>query len=298
MARARPGHARRRGRSRHPLRGPHRHRRPGVLRGHGPAAASPRAARRATVDPEGMAGFGRFTDGEIASRSSAPPKPPRWPAASSCSWAATWSSPPTGQVRPARGEAGACSRPAAACASAPASPWRSPSSSPSPATTIDAQRAYELGLVNQVVPADQVLDDAVALAERIARNGPLALQATKELVRRQPSTPRRPRSGASGSPRSSAARTQGGRHRLHREARPRLEGRLDTQRALGKEVEGRARRHPPDRRAGRGARGGSSISASANSACIFLVAASSPKAWSSLVITRRTHSSSDGSSIT
>ena len=48
---------------------------------------------------------------------------------------------------------------------------------------IDAQRAYELGLVNQVVPAGEVLDAAVALAERIARNGPLALQATKQLVR-------------------------------------------------------------------------------------------------------------------
>ncbi|MGH9276128.1 MAG: enoyl-CoA hydratase-related protein [Acidimicrobiales bacterium] len=48
---------------------------------------------------------------------------------------------------------------------------------------IDAQRAYDLGLVNEVVPADQVLDAGIALAERIARNGPLALQATKELVR-------------------------------------------------------------------------------------------------------------------
>ena len=48
---------------------------------------------------------------------------------------------------------------------------------------IDARRAFDLGLVNEVVPADQVLDAALALAERIARNGPLALQATKELVR-------------------------------------------------------------------------------------------------------------------
>ena len=32
-------------------------------------------------------------------------------------------------------------------------------------------------------PSGEVLDAAVALAERIARNGPLALQATKELVR-------------------------------------------------------------------------------------------------------------------
>lgn len=48
---------------------------------------------------------------------------------------------------------------------------------------IDAERAYALGLVNQVVPADQVLEAGITMAERIARNGPLALQATKELVR-------------------------------------------------------------------------------------------------------------------
>jgi enoyl-CoA hydratase len=48
---------------------------------------------------------------------------------------------------------------------------------------VDAARAYSLGLVNEVVAPDQVLDAAVALAERIARNGPLGLQATKELVR-------------------------------------------------------------------------------------------------------------------
>jgi enoyl-CoA hydratase/carnithine racemase len=48
---------------------------------------------------------------------------------------------------------------------------------------IDASRAYELGLVNQVVPAADVLEAGIAMAERIARNGPLALQATKELVR-------------------------------------------------------------------------------------------------------------------
>lgn len=48
---------------------------------------------------------------------------------------------------------------------------------------IDAARAYELGLVNQVVPPDQVLDAAMAFAERIAANGPLAVAAIKELVR-------------------------------------------------------------------------------------------------------------------
>jgi enoyl-CoA hydratase/carnithine racemase len=49
--------------------------------------------------------------------------------------------------------------------------------------SIDAPRAYALGLVNQVVPPDQVVEAAVVLAERIAVNGPLAVAATKELVR-------------------------------------------------------------------------------------------------------------------
>jgi enoyl-CoA hydratase len=48
---------------------------------------------------------------------------------------------------------------------------------------IDASRAALLGLINQVVPATEVLEAAIALAERIARNGPLALQATKQMVR-------------------------------------------------------------------------------------------------------------------
>ena len=48
---------------------------------------------------------------------------------------------------------------------------------------IDATRAAELGLVNRVVPAAEVLDTAVALAERIAANGPLAVKATKQVVR-------------------------------------------------------------------------------------------------------------------
>jgi enoyl-CoA hydratase/carnithine racemase len=48
---------------------------------------------------------------------------------------------------------------------------------------ISAERAYALGLVNVVVPPEQVLDTAVELAERIAANGPLGLAAVKELVR-------------------------------------------------------------------------------------------------------------------
>jgi enoyl-CoA hydratase len=49
--------------------------------------------------------------------------------------------------------------------------------------TIDAQRAADIGLVNRVVPAEQVLDVALDYATRIAANGPLGLAATKQLVR-------------------------------------------------------------------------------------------------------------------
>jgi enoyl-CoA hydratase/carnithine racemase len=52
------------------------------------------------------------------------------------------------------------------------------------AEPIDATRAYELGLVNRVVPGDQVLDEALALAERIAKNAPLAVRTSKDVMRR------------------------------------------------------------------------------------------------------------------
>jgi enoyl-CoA hydratase/carnithine racemase len=48
---------------------------------------------------------------------------------------------------------------------------------------IGAERAYSLGLVNAVVPPDQVLATALDYAARIAANGPLGVAATKELVR-------------------------------------------------------------------------------------------------------------------
>jgi len=48
---------------------------------------------------------------------------------------------------------------------------------------ISAERAYELGLVNAVVPAADVVARAVTIADRIAANGPLAISAVKELVR-------------------------------------------------------------------------------------------------------------------
>src|SRR3954470_6940750 len=48
---------------------------------------------------------------------------------------------------------------------------------------IDADRAHQLGLVNQVVPADQVMGAALALAARIAANGPLAIKNSLTMVR-------------------------------------------------------------------------------------------------------------------
>jgi len=52
------------------------------------------------------------------------------------------------------------------------------------ADPIDAERAFALGLVNHVVHADEVLNTAVALAERIARNAPLAVRTSKDVMRR------------------------------------------------------------------------------------------------------------------
>jgi enoyl-CoA hydratase len=44
---------------------------------------------------------------------------------------------------------------------------------------IDAERGYELGLVNRLSEPGEALDTALALAEAIAANGPLAVAATK-----------------------------------------------------------------------------------------------------------------------
>ncbi|WP_020109978.1 crotonase/enoyl-CoA hydratase family protein [Nocardia sp. 348MFTsu5.1] len=47
---------------------------------------------------------------------------------------------------------------------------------------ISADRAYDLGLVNRVVPAGQALDAAIDLANTIASNAPLAVQASKRIA--------------------------------------------------------------------------------------------------------------------
>lgn len=48
--------------------------------------------------------------------------------------------------------------------------------------SLDATRARELGLVNRVVPAAELRSTALALAETVAANGPLAVAATKQLM--------------------------------------------------------------------------------------------------------------------
>jgi len=48
---------------------------------------------------------------------------------------------------------------------------------------LTAQRAYDIGLVNEVVPSAELFDAALALATRIATNAPLAVRVTKEIMR-------------------------------------------------------------------------------------------------------------------
>ncbi len=50
---------------------------------------------------------------------------------------------------------------------------------------ITAERAYELGLVNRVTERGGALDGALELAAAIAKNGPLALDATKAILQEQ-----------------------------------------------------------------------------------------------------------------
>jgi enoyl-CoA hydratase len=49
--------------------------------------------------------------------------------------------------------------------------------------TIDARRAYEIGLINRVVPTQQVQDDAIALASAIADNSPMAVREVLQLTK-------------------------------------------------------------------------------------------------------------------
>lgn len=48
--------------------------------------------------------------------------------------------------------------------------------------TIDANEAYRIGLINKIVPADELMTTAKEWAAKICANGPLAVRASKEAM--------------------------------------------------------------------------------------------------------------------
>lgn len=48
---------------------------------------------------------------------------------------------------------------------------------------LDAQRCLELGLVNRVVPHDDLMAETMKMARKIANNAPLSVQSTKRMMR-------------------------------------------------------------------------------------------------------------------
>ena len=54
---------------------------------------------------------------------------------------------------------------------------------------IDAARALQIGLVNRVVPGDQLMTEALALAGRIAKNAPLAVRLSKQVMKQAAELP-------------------------------------------------------------------------------------------------------------
>jgi len=55
---------------------------------------------------------------------------------------------------------------------------------------ISAKEALDIGLINRIVPRDQLLSEALKVAERLCANGPLALKAIKEAALRSLDIPR------------------------------------------------------------------------------------------------------------
>ena len=47
---------------------------------------------------------------------------------------------------------------------------------------IDARRAYEIGMINKVVPASDLMAEARKMAERIAKNAPMAIRLSKQIL--------------------------------------------------------------------------------------------------------------------
>lgn len=53
--------------------------------------------------------------------------------------------------------------------------------------TITAQEAYEFGLINKVVPHDQLMSEVLAIAEKIKANGPFGIRLAKECINKSQS---------------------------------------------------------------------------------------------------------------
>jgi len=47
---------------------------------------------------------------------------------------------------------------------------------------ITAERAHNFGLINKIVPREQLLSEATAIADTLCENGPMAMRAMKEVV--------------------------------------------------------------------------------------------------------------------
>jgi hypothetical protein len=90
---------------------------------------------------------------------------------------------------------------------------------------VPAERGYEIGMVNRLAEPGARGATARELAAAIARNGPLALDATKRILQSAPDWARRRGVGAPGRDRRARVRLrrrERGRHRLRGEARSRV----------------------------------------------------------------------------
>jgi enoyl-CoA hydratase/carnithine racemase len=54
---------------------------------------------------------------------------------------------------------------------------------------MDAQEAYRIGMINKVVPADQLMKAAEEWATRLSQGAPLAMKAIKEITVRGAALP-------------------------------------------------------------------------------------------------------------
>lgn len=49
---------------------------------------------------------------------------------------------------------------------------------------IDAEEAYRIGLVNKIVPGEELMDEAIAMANKIVSNGQIAVRFAKVAINR------------------------------------------------------------------------------------------------------------------